>query len=115
MRGEEESATDEEESATDEEDGQLSEYEQKRLDTMRENEEVLAMMDKCKIGTRVAIPHSVFPEEAEPAGGCWMGKIVKTSLGGNGDVGILSDGEPVFTRSRIEVADWVVAEPAPPK
>ena len=115
MRGEEESATDEEESATDEEDGQLSEYEQKRLDTMRENEEVLAMIEKCKIGTLVAIPHSVFPEEAEPAGGCWMGKIVKTSLGGTKDVGILIKGEQVFTRARTEVVDWVVAEPAPPK
>ena len=101
--------------SSDEEDGQLSEYEQKRLDTMRKNEEVLALMDKCKIGTRVAIPHSVFPEEAEPAGGCWMGKIVKTSLGGTKDVGILIKGEQVFTRARTEVVDWVVAEPAPPK
>ena len=67
--------------------GQLSEYELQRLANMRENEEVLAMIDKCKIGKSVAIPHSVFPEEDEPAGGYWKGKIVKTLLGGTADVG----------------------------
>ena len=58
----------------------------------------------------MAIPHSVFPEEPEPAGGHWMGKIVKTSLGGTADVGILIDGEPVFTRPRTEVVNWVVEQ-----
>jgi hypothetical protein len=77
---------------------------------MSKNAEVLAMIDKCRIGKSVAIPHSVFPEEAEPAGGCWMGKIVKTSLGGTADVGILIAGEPVFTRPRTEVVNWVVEQ-----
>eukprot|EP00966_Prymnesium_polylepis_P217782 5040141-Prymnesium_polylepis.2 len=89
---------------------EVSEYEQRRLATMGENAEVLALIDKRKIGQSVAIPNSVFPDEPEPAGGCWMGKIVKTSLGGTADVGILIVGEPVFTRPRTEVVNWVVEQ-----
>ena len=69
---------------------------------MMENQRVLDAIDwaieKCKIGKSVKIPHSAFPEEDEPNGGFWMGKIVKTAQGGTGDVGIHIEGEPIFTR-----------------
>jgi hypothetical protein len=75
---------------------------------MEKNKQWLELLDKCKIGRVVSIPHTVFPDEPEPAGGCWMGKLVKTSLGGTQDVGILIEGEPIFTRPRSEVVDWLV-------
>ena len=82
---------------------------------MAENAEHFALLDKVKIGKVVHIPADVFPDEEAPAEGYWVGKTVQTTLGGNGNVGILVEGEEVFTRSRIEVVDWIVAEPAPPK
>ena len=77
---------------------------------MKANRETLELIDRCKIGRAVAIPHAVFPDEPEPPGGCWMGKLVKTLQGGTGDVGIHIPGEPIFTRSREEVVHWLVAD-----
>lgn len=62
------------------------------------------------IGAVVRIPCSVFPEEAPTSTGYWVGKTVKTRLGGKKDIGIRCDGEDfVFTRPITEVAKWVVA------
>ena len=66
------------------------------------------LMQKCKVGKVVKIPHAVFPDDIEPAGGYWTGKLVKTKEGGRGDVGIQIEGEPIFTRPREEVVDWLV-------
>ena len=61
-----------------------------------------------KVGVVVHIPHSVFPEEERPQLGYWVGKTVKTNLGGMSDIGIKVVGDPIFTRPMCEVADWVV-------
>ena len=87
----------------------MSEYELERLKTMEANRKTLELIDKCRIGKEVAIPHKVFPDEPKPPGGCWMGKLVKTMQGGTGDVGIQIEGEPIFTRPREEVVGWLVA------
>jgi hypothetical protein len=64
---------------------------------------------KVKLGVVVHIPHSVFPEEARPELGYWVGKTVYTSKGGRLDVGILAQGEEeVFTRPLAEVVKWIV-------
>ena len=77
---------------------------------MQKNEQKLKAISKLKIGLVVAVPHSVFPNEPVPEGGCWMGKTVSTTQGGTGDIGIWIPGEDVFTRPRFEVADWLVEE-----
>ena len=84
-------------------------YEKKRQATMEANREVLVLIEKCKIGAAVAIPHSVFPDEPEPDGGFWQGKLVRTSQGGTTDVGIQIDGEPIFTHPLAEAVEWLVA------
>jgi hypothetical protein len=62
------------------------------------------------IGVVVHVPHSAFPDEAEPMEGYWIGMTVLTRRGGKGDVGIKILGEPVFTRPVAEVASWVVMD-----
>ena len=59
-------------------------------------------------GATVHVPCIVFPDDTAPSCGYWVGKTVKTNKGGACDIGILIDGEPVFTRSITEVAVWVV-------
>ena len=68
----------------------------------------MALLDKVRVGMTIAIPHTIFPDEPEPEGGFWMGKTVRTLLGGTGDIGISIEGEEVFTRPRAEVLDWIV-------
>ena len=94
----------------DTEEEKLSEYEKARRKTMEENDAVITLLDKVKIGKMVLIPHAVFPEEPEPEGGFWIGHTVRTNLGGLGDVGISIAGEAIFTRPRLEVAHWVVED-----
>ena len=62
------------------------------------------------IGVVVHVPHSAFPDEAEPTEGYWIGKTVLTRKGGTGDIGIKISGEPLFTRPTAEVASWVVMD-----
>ena len=61
-----------------------------------------------KLGRIVHVPHSAFPDEDEPENGFWEGKTVRTKAGGPLDVGILIEGEEVFTWPMVEVATWVV-------
>ena len=75
---------------------------------MEENDTVITLLDKVKIGQTVHIPHAIFPEYPEPEGGFWIGQTVRTNLGGLSDVGISIAGEDIFTRPRLEVAHWVV-------
>ena len=79
---------------------------------MEKNSAELELIMKCTIGRSVAIPHTIFPNEPEPPGFFWMGKIVETPLGGTGDVGIKVEGERVFTRPRSEVVNWLIPEGA---
>ena len=58
----------------------------------------------CPVGTGGA-----FPEETQPECGYWVGKTCATPLRGPLDIGIKIPGEPVFTRSRLEVAGWIPA------
>jgi hypothetical protein len=67
-----------------------------------------AKVAHVKLGRIVHVPHSAFPDEDEPENGFWPGKTVRTNAGGPLDVGILIDGEEVFTRPMTEVALWVV-------
>ena len=57
---------------------------------------------------KVHIPASAFPGEKPPKCKYWVGKVVKTAAGGRTDVGIEVEGEEVFTRSKAEVAGWLV-------
>ena len=63
---------------------------------------------RVKIGMKVHIPASAFPKEKPPSCMYWVGKVVKTLAGGKDDAGIYVDGEEVFTRSKAEVAGWLV-------
>ena len=85
-----------------------SDYEKKRKANMAENDAIMALFDKVRIGMTVHIPHSVFPDEPAPEGGFWIGQTVKTNLGGTGDIGVSVPGDDIFTRPRSEVAHWVV-------
>ena len=67
---------------------------------------------KINLGVTVHIPASVFPNEKCPPCGYWSGSTVKTSKGGASDVGILVQGDEVFTRPIAEAAMWVVAQAA---
>lgn len=89
---------------------ELSEYELERRANMARNEEQLALLDKVKIGKVVCIPADVFPDDEAPPDGYWLGKVVKTAKGGASDVGILIEGEEIFTRPRSEVAGWIREE-----
>ena len=42
----------------------------------------------------------------------WTGRTVKTRKGGKNDIGIQIENEPIFTRSKADVAKWVVNDPA---
>ena len=42
----------------------------------------------------------------------WTGRTVKTREGGKNDIGIQIENEPIFTRSKADVAKWVVNDPA---
>ena len=55
---------------------------------------------KGKIGSKLHIPSSTFPDEECPACGYWVAKAVSTSMGGTGDVGLLIEDstEEVFIR-----------------
>ena len=63
---------------------------------------------KLKNGLVVHVPSTAFPDESAPEIGFWIGRTVRTKAGGEGDVGIKIDGEPVFTWPMEEVAGWVV-------
>ena len=63
---------------------------------------------QVKIGMKVHIPASAFPKEKPPPCMYWVGKVVKTLAGGKTDAGIYVEGEEVFTRSKAEVAGWLV-------
>ena len=85
----------------------ISEYEAKRNANKAANERVLDLLDLVKVGMVVHIPASTFPDEEPPAVGYWVGKTVSTRAGGAADIGIKVDGEPLFTRPRSEVVDWL--------
>jgi hypothetical protein len=62
-----------------------------------------------KVGERLHIPHSAFPDEEPPALGYWLGITVHTRKGGKLDIGIkVDDEDDVFTRPMTEVVSWVV-------
>ena len=94
---------------------ELSEYEKQRLANKKNNERVITLMDKLKYGQLVHIPHAIFPEEPSPPCGYWEGKLCRTSVGGLSDIGIRVEGEPIFTRPKFEVVNWLVEdiEPSP--
>ena len=96
-------------------DEELVPYELERRERMANNQERLEQLDKVKLGKVVHIPAHAFPREEAPTEGYWVGKTVKTALGGAGDIGIQIEGEDVFTRPRSEVAHWLMAEPEAPK
>ena len=95
---------------------ELSQYEKERAARIAANEETLKKIELqmqkvkgVKIGLTVHVPASVFPDEPAPELGYWVGKTVATSLGGKGDIRVKCDGEDfVFSRSKLEVADWIV-------
>lgn len=63
---------------------------------------------QVKIGMTVHIPKDIFPTEECPTCGYWVGKVVRTSKGGKGDVGIFVEGEAeVFTQPKWKVAKWL--------
>jgi hypothetical protein len=73
-------------------------------------EDLLADADAAslvKIGKKVHIPASIFPNFKAPKTGYWVGKTCKTSKGGQYDIGIHIEGEDIFTRPVAEVADWL--------
>ena len=74
---------------------------------MDESENALPVTIRVAIGDVVHVPHSAFPDESEPEMGYWVGKTVRTTLGGAADIGIKIVGEPIFTRPISEVAIWV--------
>ena len=73
-----------------------------------ENERIITLLDKLKHGRVVHIPHAIFPEEPNPPGGYWKGKICRTTNGGLTDIGVHIEGEPIFTRPKTEVVNWLV-------
>lgn len=81
-------------------DGEQDEEEEEKEDEEKEVE--------VKIGKKVHIPRSVFPEHKPPKCGYWVGKTCATKKGGKGDVGIHIDGEDIFSRPKAEVAAWLV-------
>ena len=58
--------------------------------------------------SEVLAPRRTAPSEYFPPAAFWVGKVVKTLAGGKDDAGIYVEGEEVFTRSRAEVAGWLV-------
>ena len=68
--------------------------------------------EQLAIGAIVYIPHAAFPNEDMPPNGYWIGKTVTTNKGGTGDIGIKVPGEPVFTRPKTEVINWLTKPPA---
>ena len=65
-------------------------------------------MEKSDIGKEVHVPQSAFPDFEAPECGYWIGRIVRSLLGGTGDNAIRIDGEPIFTRPKSEVEAWIV-------
>ena len=55
------------------------------------------------------MPADTFKDYKAPPSGFWTGKIVRTSKGGTGDVGIKINGEnEVFTWLGLKARDWLV-------
>tara|TARA_B110000503_G_C7084885_1_gene386815 strand:+ start:477 stop:809 length:333 start_codon:yes stop_codon:yes gene_type:complete len=73
-----------------------------------QNERIITLLDKLKHGRVVHIPHAIFPAEPIPPGGYWEGKICRTTNGGLTDIGVHIEGEPIFTRPKTEVVNWLV-------
>ena len=65
-------------------------------------------MEKSNIGKVVHVPQSAFPNDAAPECGYWIGKIIRSNMGGRGDEAIKIDGEEIFTRPKSEVAAWLL-------
>ena len=68
-----------------------------------------------RIGKRVHVPCSVFPDQPAAAEGFWRGRTVsvahwpRAEQGGMGDIGVQCEGEGAFLWNRDVVATWVVS------